>query len=205
MENEEKKGIKKFLSEIQMLKRVKHEGWRLAGINEPDSIADHTAISSQIAYILGKLEGADADRCALVNLFHDNEEIRIGDHHKVSSRYLNSKEAERASEQEHFSNLPIDMAKELFGLQEEKRNRNTLEGIVAKDADWLEMAIQAKIYSEQGFKGCEDWINNVENALETESAKALLKLIKEDDDFINCWWRGLKKMTYTKLGKNEKS
>lgn len=199
MDKTQKENIKKFLSEIQVLKRVKHEGMRFAGVENPDSIAEHSAISAQIAYLLGQLEGADAEKCALINLFHDNEEIRIGDHHKIASRYLNTNEAEIKAEKEHYSNLPLEMAKELFGLQEEKRKRNTKEGIIAQDADWLEVALKAKVYLERGYKGCQVWIDRVEEALETESAKRILAEIKKEPDFINCWWRGLEKMTYKKL------
>lgn len=184
---------------MQALKRIKREGFRLAGIENPDSIADHAALSAQIAYLLAKFEGADAARCALMNLFHDNEEARVGDHHKVSARYIDVKGAEINAEREHFSNLPDELARELFGLQEEKRKRNTKEGIIAQDADWLEVAIQAKIYSERGYRGSEDWIKNVGQLLETESAKKILTEIKKDPDFLNCWWQGLKKMTHKKL------
>jgi len=193
--------IKKFLSEIQMLKRVKREGFRLSGIEFPESIADHTAISAQIAYILGKLEGADAEKCALINLFHDNGEIRIGDQHKVSSRYVDIDEAEKTAQKEHFGNLPEATAKEILELQEEKHKRNTKEGIIAQDADWLEAAIQAKISVERGYKGCEEWLDNVEKALETKSAKEILTEIRKDPDFTNRWWKGLQKMTYKKLQK----
>jgi len=199
MEKEKLEKISKFLSEIQMLKRIEHEGFRLAGVSKIDSVAEHTAIAAQIAYILGKLEGADASKCAVMVLFHDNEEARIGDHHKVASRYLNTKEAEIEAEKEHYSNLPKTVGNEIFAMQEEMRERNTKEGIIAKDADWLEQAIQAKIFVETGHKGCEEWIKNVEQALETDSAKEILAEIKENPDFLNFWWRGLKKMTYKKL------
>lgn len=79
------------------------------------------------------------------------------------------------------------------------RERNTKEGIIAKDADWLEQAIQAKVYMETGYKGAEDIINNVGAALETDSAKEILAEIRKNPDFLNSWWQGLKKMTYQKL------
>ena len=199
MDKEKIEKITKFLSEIQMLKRVKHKEVRLAGVENPDSIAEHSALSAQIAYVLAKFEEADAEKCVVMNLFHDNEEARLGDHHKVSARYLDVKEAERQAEKEHYSNLSEPIGEELFGLQEEKRERNTKEGIIAQDADWLEMAVQAKIYSELGYQGCELWIDNVEKALETESAKEILAEIRRNPDFLNCWWKGLEKMTYKKL------
>ena len=195
----DKEKIVKFLSEIQMLKRVKREGVKLAGVKNPDSIAEHVALSAQIAYLLAKLEGADAFKCVAMSIFHDNEEVRIGDPHKISVRYFDVKKAERKAEKEHFDNLPKSIAQEILKLQTEMRKRNTKEGIIVKDADWLEIAIQAKIYSELGYKGCENWIDNVEKALETKSAKEILAEIRKNPDFLNYWWKGLKKMTYKKL------
>lgn len=199
MEKEKLEKITKFLSEIQMLKRIEHEGFRLSGVLSIDSVAEHTALAAQIAYILGKLEGADAEKCAVMVLFHDNEETRIGDHHKIASRYLDTKQAEVTAEKEHYGNLPKIVGDELFEMQEELRERNTKEGIIAKDADWLEQAIQAKIYVETGYKGAEDIIDNVEKALETDSAKEILSEIKNNPDFLNFWYQGLKKMTHKKL------
>lgn len=191
--------IIKFFSEIFALKRIKRSGLTLAGIENPDSIADHICISSQIAFILGEMEKVDSAKCALMSLFHDNDEVRLGDRNKVNARYLQIEDIEPIAEKEHFENLPLSIMKKIQHLLEEKRKRNTKEGIISQDADWLEVALQAKIYTEQGYKGCEDWINNVEKALETKSAKKILKKIKKNPDFINYWWKGLKRMTYKKL------
>jgi hypothetical protein len=48
--------------------------------------------------------------------------------------------------------------------------RADLVGNVAKDADYLEQAFQAKIYIEQGYQVAEQRITNVRKALKTESA-----------------------------------
>lgn len=196
-----KSNLSKFLSEIFMLKRTERSGLKLAGIENPDSVAEHIAISAQIAFVLAELERADSFKCVLMSLFHDNDEARLGDRNKVNARYLKIEEIEPRVEKEHFENLPSPMTKKILTVLEEKRKRNTKEGIISQDADWLEIALQAKIYLEQGYKGCADWINNVERALETKSAKKILKEIRKNPDFLNYWWRGLKRMTYRKLRK----
>lgn len=185
-------GILKFLSEIQMLKRVRHEGFKLTGINIPDSVAEHSLNAAQIAYVLGEMEGLDGSKCALINLFHDNAETRINDVHKVTTRYIKHKEASRIAEIELFENLPDKIKDKILPLLNEKREKSSREGIVAQDADWLEVAIQAKIYSEIGYKGCEKMIENVKNLLKTKKAKKLLSDIIQSKDFTNCWYEGLK-------------
>ena len=90
-------------------------------------------------------------------------------------------------------------SKRKVGAKEKCENRNTKEGIVAKDADWLELAFQAKQYIDQGHLAAQNWIDNVEKALETDSAKELLKEMQKTN--FTDWLIGLKKMTYKKLEK----
>jgi putative hydrolase of HD superfamily len=191
--------IAKFCSEAEMLKRIKTEGMRLAGVDQPHSIAEHMLVAAQLAFILAELEGADSYKCAAILVFHDNAETRIGDQNKVTARYLRKDNVELLALQEQVANLPEAVSKRIEELFLEIEKRQSKEGIIAKDADWLETAIQAKIYLEQGYRGCQNWIDNVEKALETDSAKKILTQIKEMNDFTNSWWQGLKKMTYEKL------
>jgi len=48
--------ITKFIFECFQLKRIKHEGWRIIGVENPDSVAAHSLSASQIAYILAQKE-----------------------------------------------------------------------------------------------------------------------------------------------------
>lgn len=185
--------LKKFLSEIQMLKRMKHEGVRYAGVSNPDSLGEHIAIASQIAFVLAKMEGADAYKCATMCLFHENGEIRTGDTTWIHARYMDGKPAEEKAEREHFSNLPDSIANEIIELVEEKNKRESKESVIARDADKLELAIQAKLYVEQGYSGCANWIKNIESLVKTESAKKLYYEIRDEPDMTNLWWQGLKK------------
>lgn len=193
------KNIIKFLSEIYMLKRNKHEGFRLSGIDRPDSLADHITCAAQMAYIIGEMEGLDGSKCACMVLFHDNGEARIGDQHKVAARYIDAHEGEKKAFTEHMDFLPDAIKKKIISLYEEYETRSTPEGIVAKDADWVEVAIQAKIFSEQGYQNLESWIENVSAAVETKSAKDIMAEIKNMKNFTTCWWEGLKNLTYKKL------
>jgi len=193
--------LAKFISEIYMLKRNKREGFRLSGVDNPDSLTDHVAIAAQLAYIIGELEGLEGNKCAAIVLFHDNGEARITDQHKVAARYIDNKEAEQQAIAEQLNLLPESIKNKIANLNKEFESRSTPEGIVAKDADWLESALQAKIYSEQGYQNLENWIDNVSKALETQTAKIILEEIKKTGNFTTKWWQGLKKMTYEKIYK----
>ena len=46
-----------FIFEVNQLKRQRHSGFQLAGVKEPDSIAEHVMRAAQIGYILAVMEG----------------------------------------------------------------------------------------------------------------------------------------------------
>ena len=184
------KNISKFIFEMGHLKRIRHEGWRLTGVDPPDSIAQHILRTAQISYILAKMEKLRSPEsvCTMI-VFHDIEETRIGDQHRVASRYLVADEQKAISDQ--LENLG-ELKDELLAKWKQFDERKTPEAIVAKDADRLEWAFTAKEYIEQGYKSAQDWINNVEKALKTDSAKRLLKELKNMDS--TSWWHGLKEI-----------
>jgi len=196
------KNIVNYIFEIGVLKRERHNGFKLIGIDNPDSVAEHALRAAQIGYILTVLENKkhgteiSPERVASILIFHDNGEVRIGDLHKVAARYIDSREAEKNSFVDQVKYLPEEF-KNLVKYFEEIEERNTKEGVIAKDADWLEAAFSAKEHYDLGNELAMDWINNVGMALETESAKEIFKEMKETR--FTDWWTGLKKMLYKKL------
>ncbi|MDD4662232.1 MAG: HD domain-containing protein [Candidatus Pacebacteria bacterium] len=197
------KNIINYIFEIGVLRREKHNGFKLIGAENLDSIAEHALRAAQIGYILTILEnekhGIDInpEKVASMLIFHDNGEARIGDLHKVASRYIDSTEAEQKAFEEQSQKLPQKAIDNLLKYYNEFENRNTIEGVIAKDADWLEVAFSAKELYDLGNQLGMDWIINVEGALETDSAKEMLKEMKEVR--FTDWWMNLKKKTHKKL------
>ena len=89
------KNIVNFFFELMHLKRIKRSGWLLLGIEKVDSVAEHCFVAAQIAYLLAKMEKADAEHAAVITLFHDNGEARIADLNLVQNYYLKAKKAEK--------------------------------------------------------------------------------------------------------------
>ncbi|MBI5228593.1 HD domain-containing protein [Candidatus Micrarchaeota archaeon] len=186
----EEKKIMNFIFELGQLKRIKHEGWRIIGVENPETVGEHALRAAQIGFILAKLENYENpfEVCSIV-VFHENEECRTGDIHKVANRYVIAEKEKVVKEQvEKLEGI----GKEIFELWKQAEYQNTKAGIIAKDADLLEMAVTAKEYVERGLHYAQDWINNVSKTLQTESAKALLNSLKDTDS--NSWWQGLKKI-----------
>jgi len=196
------KNIVNYIFEIGVLRRERHNGFKLIGIDNPDSVAEHALRAAQIGYILTVLENKkhgtnlNPEKVASMLIFHDNGEVRIGDLHKVASRYIDSKEAEKNAFVDQVKYLPEEF-KSLIKYFEEFEERGTKEGVIAKDADWLEAAFMAKEYYDLGNQLAMNWVDNVGKALETESAKEIFKEMKETR--FTDWWAGLKRMLYKKL------
>lgn len=186
------KDILNLIFEFGQLKRVKRSGWWAAGIKDPESVAEHTSRACFIGYLLSKLENVDSKKVVLMLVLHDMPEARINDKDKIEARYIDGKIGEKKAFEEQVENLPNDIQKEVLLLQNEFDECKTKEAIVAKDADYLECAIQAKEYLEIGYKKTEDWFNNVGKFLKTKSAKEIFALIKNSDSLD--WWKGLKKL-----------
>ncbi len=192
------KNVVNFIFEINHLKKQARSGFQFAGIKYPDTVAEHMLRSAQIGYILAVMEGnKNPEKIACMLMIHDNAETRIGDQHKITARYISKKEAEGEVFEDQIRLLDEKIQNKWKIYFDEYESRNTQEGVIAKDADWLEMAFQAKEYFDMGITVATDWIDNVEKAVETKSAKKIMKEMRETQ--FTDWWKDLKKMTYEKL------
>jgi len=182
------KKIVNFFFEVVYSKRIPRSGLPIVDVKNPDSVAEHGFTTAQIAYILAKMEKADAEHAVLVALFHDNGETRLGDMNLIQKCYLNTELAEKKAFLDQIEGLVgEDELKELF---EEFNEGKTIEGIVAWDADKLELAVQAKCSLDMGSnKSVQLWIDRIRILLKTNSAKKLLEIIEKTD--MNEWWQAI--------------
>lgn len=181
------KKIVNFFFELDQSRFLKHAGWYLIRIKDPKSLAEHTYRASIIAFVLANLEGKDSYKLATATLFHDLHELRILDHHKVSSNYLKV-----------FHDVKDKVRKHQISLLDKKSQESTRlllklsdnEKIIIKDADQLETALTAKEYFNDGHKKAIVWIERISQVLQTKSAKILIKKIVGTDP--DDWWKNLK-------------
>ena len=184
------KNLINFLAEVGQLKRVKRSGWWVAGIKTPESVAEHCFRTTVIGYILAKMEKVDPYPVLLITLFHDTQEARLNDLHKVSQRYLNIKDVEEKVLKEQLSLLPEAIKNELSSIFKAYVTQKSKESLIARDADILECMLQAKEYFDFGFTQAKPFIK-VEKFLKTKSAKLLAKTIPTWN--YRNWWLHLKK------------
>lgn len=79
--------ILKFLEEAGKLKAVPREGWRMRGIKECESVAEHTFRVAFIAMLLSEMEKCSMQKALKMALLHDLPESRVGDLTRRSSNY----------------------------------------------------------------------------------------------------------------------
>jgi len=179
--------IVKYLFELGHLKKIKHEGWRLLGIANPESIADHSLRAAQIGFVLAKLEKFENPYLVTTMLvFHDVGEIRIGDIHLIAKKYLKINEIDAVRDQ--LVDLKI-FKNDILKMWSEVEKQNTIAGIIAKDADLLEQALTAKEFYDNGLLDANKWLKNISKSLKTKSAKGILKCIEKKSS--SNWWQEL--------------
>ncbi|MDD5779085.1 MAG: HD family hydrolase, partial [Candidatus Thermoplasmatota archaeon] len=182
--------VSRFVFELGQLRRIRHEGWTLAGVEKPESVAEHSLRAAQIAYLLAVMEDHEnpAEACAMA-VFHDVGETRIGDLHKVANRYVSADEQRAVREQTG----PLgEMGSTILGLWRQVEEESSTAGVIARDADLLEMAATAREYVEAGHPSAASWIDNIAPRLRTPSARRLLQSLRTTSP--HSWWQGLKEM-----------
>ena len=178
------KKITNFLFELNEAKRVPRSGWHRLGIKNAESVADHLALTGQIAFVLAQMENANAPWAATLALFHDVGEIRTGDEDWISRIYKNKDDSEEKAFLAQIDGLPVNG--KFADIYREIKEKKTKEAIIVKDADLLELAIQAKVYERSGYHGAPIFIDGMRDNLKTKSAKKLLGEIEKGE--IEDWW-----------------
>ncbi|MFJ2030083.1 HD family hydrolase [Streptosporangium sp. NPDC087985] len=161
-----------LLYEIGLLKRYKRTGWLVAGVRDPESIADHSFRTAVIASVIAALEGGNPERAAFMSLFHDSQETRITDIPYLAKRYLKAASNEEVTA-EQMRGIPSPIADAITGAVGEYEEKTSLDAQCARDADKLECLIQAVEYREQGHQNVQPWIDSSLAALQTATAKRL--------------------------------
>ncbi|MBA0053189.1 HD domain-containing protein [Streptomyces sp. AJS327] len=171
-ERERATGTAGFLLEMGMLKRAKRSGWWIAGVKDPETIAEHSFRVGLIGSVLAMMEGADPAKTALLGLWHDTQESRVSDIPHIGRRYLDAASNERVTADQVSAAHPAVQAG-ARRIVEEYEHGDTPEVICAHDADKLECLLQAVEYREQGCSNVQPWIDSSLAKLKTESAQEL--------------------------------
>lgn len=176
-----------FFAEAGLLKRIKRSGWWVAGIDDPESVAEHSFRTGVIAFYIAHLEGVDPYKTMTMALFNDIHEARINDLHKMGHYYIEFRDAEKKVFSDQVRDLDSRVKKELGSFRDEYDTQKSKASIVARDADILECLIQAKEYYENGHLTAKKFFQTAPGHLKTKTARNLWKKIKTWDS--HDWWQ----------------
>ncbi|MEV6676653.1 HD domain-containing protein [Streptomyces erythrochromogenes] len=164
--------VARFLYEVGTLKNTARTGWWMAGVKQPESVAEHSWRTSLIASIIAKLEGADPARAAFLAVWHDTQESRTGDVNHLGKRYSPAADPEAVTA-DQTAGMPELLASTLQELVAEYEGKDSVEAVCARDADKLECMLQGLEYKAQGYAGAQRWIDNSRARLTTETGRRL--------------------------------
>ena len=176
-----------FFAEAGLLKRVKRSGWWVAGIENPESVAEHCFRCAVIGHYIAHCEGVDPYKVITMTLFNDIHEARINDLHKMGHYYIDFKNAEKKVFADQIARLNEKIKKELKHFRGEYDAQKSKASIVARDADILECLLQAKEYVDNGYPVAKKFFQKAPDHLKTKTARDLCKQIRRWDS--HGWWQ----------------
>lgn len=144
-------GTLAFTLRALALKDVPRQGWFRAGIERPESVADHTWGVALLAAVLAPERGLDAGRCVRLAVVHDVAEAAVGD--LVPGEYASREEklaSERAGLEDMLHGAPADLRTRMMADFDELAQGATPESRFVHELDKLEMGLQARRYQEAG-------------------------------------------------------
>lgn len=161
-----------FGYELGLLKRIRRSGWWHVGVRDPESVAEHSMRVAQLAALIAVEEGADPARASFLALWHDSQETRTGDLPHTVGAYL-TKPDPRQITADQTQELPERSREMIRRAVDEYESRQTAEALCAKDADKLEMLLQAVEYRDIGIRRVDGWIESARKDLTTETAQQI--------------------------------
>jgi len=144
--------ILNFFYTSSNLKKIPRQGWiDKLSINHPESVADHTFSMAIIGMILSDLEKYNTEKILKMILLHDLAESITGDITPDKITNQNKILLENNTMEKIIGDMPQSLQKHYQELWEDYQNKKSEEAKFVHQLDKFEMALQAKIYSKDGY------------------------------------------------------
>ena len=163
----------------------------MAGIKDPESVAEHCFRCAVIGYYIAHCEGVDPYKVVTMTLFNDIHEARINDLHKMGHHYIDFREAEKKAFADQVALLDKRVKGALLAMRKDYEGQTSKESVVARDADILECLVQAKEYVDLGFPVARTFFKRAPDHLKTVTARKLWEQALSWDS--HAWWQNVVK------------
>ncbi|VVC04331.1 HD domain protein [Candidatus Burarchaeum australiense] len=160
-----------YLFSLGMLKRTERSGWRTIGVRKPESVAEHSFVAALVGAELARSEGADEAKVMRLCLLHDLHELRMSDLNLMNKLYVKRDEKKAFADAVKGAGGESEM-RTLFSEFCAGRSR---EAVLARDADALEMMLEAKFLVDTGNPYAKDWIASAWTKLRSAISKRLAR------------------------------
>jgi putative hydrolase of HD superfamily len=180
-----------LLLQANRLKSLPRTGWLMRGLQDVESVADHTFGVVFVAMSLMALidEAMDAEKVLTIAIIHDLPESAITDITAPALRYFPSgakRQAELAAMQEMLDGLAFGQRLQVWWREYEERA--SPEARLVRDADRLELLLQAYVYRRVSANRTlgEFWTGQEAQPFEFEASQRLYESIRRrHDPFFN--------------------
>lgn len=173
-----------FLFEVGMLRKTPRTGYQFLGTGA-ENVAEHSFRTAIIGYVLAQLSGADAQRTAMICLFHDLHEARTGDFNYVNRAYNTSDRTRALAD----ALAGTGLIKDMLPLWHELEEVATPEAELAQDADQIDLILNLKEQLDLGNPYAAKWLEAAMARLRTPQGKQLAERIRETDH-TDWWFKG---------------
>ena len=157
------KGTSRLLEiilECNELKTIPRMGWRVRGVTNGESVAEHSYAVALVSMLLADRLGIEVDRekLLMIALIHDLPEHMLGDIHAPASRIL-GEDVKEAAELRIMERLfsELEGGGDYVALWKEFAERSSVEGRIVRAVDKLEMFTQAYQYECAGNRMLDDF------------------------------------------------
>jgi len=180
------KDFLEFAKIIGKLKKTLRTGWKIRGIRNPESVADHIFRTIVLGMIIADIRKLKKEKILKMLILHDLEESITGDIPTLEKEKMSKKNKEigERAMKSVLSKLPLGLRKEYFNLWKEFEEGKTKEAKFCRDIDILEMIIQIFEYKKEQAsrkKVLEIFWKNAQKRLKDPSLRKILKELKKSD------------------------
>ncbi len=172
-----------LLLDALRLKRTPRTGWIIQGVADAESVADHSFGATFISLILAEMVKQPLDKAKLltITLLHDLPESVVSDLPMPAAVHF-PPGAKRKAETEALNKLlhRLPCAEQWQIWWQEFEDGTSIEGRLARDADRLDMLIQAHVYEQTtGNRWLEEfWPRSGDSPFEFAAAQALYEELR---------------------------
>lgn len=172
-----------FFKTAVNLKNISRQGWiNKLSLKHPESVADHSYSMAIMGMVISDLENYNSEKILKMILLHDLAESKIGDYTPNQISKENKIKIENNAYDEIINALPDAIKLQYAQIWEEYQKQESPESKIVHQIDKLEMALQAKMYQNEGSpkETIESFFKSAENEITHPKLKELFNQIIQD-------------------------